>query len=129
MNTRSSSSPSSNTAALDDIDSILREVNEIDRKVKRTDGAEKALDNKGMTTGHWKRANKTEESFLNGLASVVDVDGNMKWGSILQEVPNPNKTTSRVGSERTDTVPRAFLILAGPKAQKKIELCNAMLCD
>ena len=100
-----------------------REVNEIDRKVKRTDGAEKALDNKGMTTGHWRRAKKTE-------ASVVDVDGYMKWASVLQEVPNPNKTIrSIVGSERTDTVPKAFVILAGPKTQKKIELCNATLCD
>ena len=45
------------------------------------------------------------------------------------DVPNPNKTFSRVGMHRSDTVPKAFVVVAGQKTQKKLELCNAMLCD
>ena len=112
-----------------DLDAILREVNDIDKNVIRTEEAEKALDNKGMSRSHWNRASKQEQSFLDGLAVVRDKDGNQKWVSLLVEVPNPNKTSSRVGSERSEMVPKAFVVLAGAKSQKKIELANAMLCD
>ena len=112
-----------------DLDAILREVNDIDKNVIRTEEAERALDNKGMSRSHWNRASKQEQSFLDGLSVVRDKDGNQKWASLLVEVANPNKTSSRVGSERSEMVPKAFVVLAGVKTQKKVELANAMLCD
>ena len=82
-----------------------------------------------MTGSHWVRASKQEQSFLDGLVVVRNKDGNQKWASLLVEVPNPNKTNSRVGSEHSEMVPKVFVVLAGGKSQKKIELVNAMLCD
>ena len=43
-----------------DLDAILREVNDIDKNVIRTEEAERALDNKGMSRSHWNRASKQE---------------------------------------------------------------------
>ena len=59
----------------------------------------------------------------------MDKDGNQKWGSLLVEIPNPNKTYSRAGMGRKELVPKAFVIVSGQKTREKIELCNAMLCD
>ena len=129
MQTRSLSSQLTDDMNMYNIDDILREVNDINKNVIRTEEAEKALDNKGMTRSHWVRASKQEQSYLDGLAAVLDKDGKQKWASLLVEVPNPHKTNSRVGSERTDTVPKAFVVLSGAKMQKKVELANAMLCD
>ena len=81
METRSSSSSTNgqegNTAtatpvSVEDLDiaAFLREVSEKDKQVARSKGAEKALDNKGVSKKHWKRANKTEQSFLDGLTKV-----------------------------------------------------------
>ena len=83
-----------------DLDAILREVNDIDKNVIRTEEAERALDNKGMSRSHWNHTSKQEQSFLDGLSVVCDKDGNQKGASLLVEVANPNKTSSRVGSER-----------------------------
>ena len=138
-----------------DLGAQLREVEENERNVQRSDGALKALDNKGVSLKHWKRANQTEQSFLDGLTKVgtffaflyfvvicscnstlyfavvitVDVNGKMKWEKLLKEVPNPNRTCSRVGSERSDYVPLAYVAGSGPITQVKLELVNAMLCD
>ena len=71
MNTRLSSDISTNEQpAIEDVGAILREIEENDRKVIRSKDALKALDNKGVTVGHFRRANKMEESFLNDLAAV-----------------------------------------------------------
>ena len=171
METRSSSSPTNgqggNTATATpvsveelDIAAFLREVSEKDKQVVRSKGAEMALDNKGVSKKHWKRANKTEQSFLDGLTKVgkytvsflilflsilfssahanvffftvqksVDVNGEQKWSSLLVEVPNPNKTFSRVGSDRAEFVPLAFVAGSGEITQPKLELVNSMLCD
>ena len=71
MNTRLSSVISINEqSATEEVGAILREIEENDRKVIRSKDALKALDNKGVTVGHFRRANKMEESFLNGLGAV-----------------------------------------------------------
>ena len=44
-------------------------------------------------------------------------------------MPNPNKTFSRVGSERAEFVPLAFVAGSGEITQPKLELVNSMLCD
>ena len=71
MNNRLSSVISTNEqSAIEDVGAILIEIEENDMKVIRSKDALKALDNKGVTIGHFRRANKMEESFLNGLAAV-----------------------------------------------------------
>ena len=65
MNIRSSSSHD-DTANMS-IKDILRDIQAIDSNIVRSDGAEKALANKGMTKKHWNRTNHTEE---NGLAGA-----------------------------------------------------------
>ena len=37
------------------------------------------------------------------------MNGKQKWESLLKEVSNPNITYSRVGSERSDFVPLAYV--------------------
>ena len=74
MQTRAFRQSTSNDDGVYNIDNIVREVNEIDKNVTRTEAAERALDNKGMARYHWVQASKQEQSFLDGLAVVRDKD-------------------------------------------------------
>ena len=95
-----------------DIDSILCEINDIKKNISQRKVAEKALDNKDMSRSYWNCASKQEHSFLDGLSAICDKDKNQKWLSLLVEVPNLNKTNSRVESAWSEMVPKVFVILA-----------------
>ena len=74
MNTRSMAKTPS--VSPDDLDlaALLREVSEADKHVPRTENALKALNNKGVSNEHWKQANKTKQSFIEGLEKVGEFE-------------------------------------------------------
>ena len=132
MITRSQSSPTHTSNTMEDYDfgAILARVSDIEQNVERSASDKKALENKGTTQKHWSRCEKAEGSFVKILCSIMDKDGNSKWNSLFEEVPNPNKCRSIAGSCRRDTVPKCFVMFGGDKNNvQKRELLNAMLCD
>ena len=69
MNTRSQTTPDISVKDLD-LDELLRDISVKDCHVARSENAQKALNNRGMSKEHWKRSNETKQSFLDGLENL-----------------------------------------------------------
>ena len=61
---------------VDDLDlaTLLCEVSKADKHVPRTENTLKALNNKGVSIEHWKQANETKQSFIEGLKKVGEFE-------------------------------------------------------
>ena len=117
------------TTAGDDFDlySYMHEVAENEKNVERSSSEIKAMSNLDVTQKHHRRQNRTIQSFLHGAGGVVDTNGNPKWGTMFEEVDNPNHIQLQTGS--MEKVPRCFVALSGPITPQKRQLVNAICKD
>ena len=110
-----------------DVSDYLNEVagmeSEIVRSVSETT-APRALD---ITRGHHRRQDRLEKAFLEGVRRIVTKENVMKWGKMLELIPNPHWTPRM--SPDAKVVPRCFVLFGGDITHQKLSLCNDMLID
>ena len=73
-----------------DLSSLFKNVMEFEKGVERDETAAVAMASFDVTKKHHARSNKLENSFISALLSVVNTNGEPKWGKLLKDTPNPN---------------------------------------
>ena len=59
-------------------------IQDLEKSVIRTDSKSIAISSCDVTEQHFKRKNKMENSFIDGIGSVYTKDGKQKWAYMLE---------------------------------------------
>ena len=110
-----------------DVSDYLNEVAGMESEIVRSVSETTALRALDITRGHHRRQDRLEKAFLEGVRRIVTKENVMKWGKMLELIPNPHWTPRM--SPDAKVVPRCFVLFGGDITHQKLSLCNDMLID